>query len=38
MSLLADRGGGLLWTVPAVLASFLGGIGNTWVLLIEIQR
>jgi hypothetical protein len=38
LSLLLDRGGGLLWTVPAVLVSFVGGVGNAWVLLIEIQR
>lgn len=38
ISLMAGAGGGLLWTVPAILAAFLGGVGNAWVLLVEIQR
>jgi hypothetical protein len=38
LSLIAGAGGGLLWIVPAVLVAFLGGVGNAWVLLIEIQR
>lgn len=38
ISLIAGGGGGLLWTVPAVLIAFVGGVGNAWVLLIEIQR
>lgn len=38
ISLIAGADGGLLWTVPAILAAFIGGIGNAWVLLVEIQR
>ncbi len=37
-TLLAGAGGGLLWTVPAVLAAFIAGVGSAWVRLIEIQR
>ena len=37
-TLLAQGGGGLYWFVPAVLASFIFGLINAWVLLVEIQR
>jgi len=38
ITLLAGGGGGLYWLVPAVLAAFIAGLGNTWVLLVEILR
>jgi hypothetical protein len=38
VTLLAQRGGGLYWLVPAVLAAFLFGLLNAWVLLVEILR
>jgi hypothetical protein len=38
VTLLAQGGGGLYWFVPAVLASFVFGLINAWVLLIEILR
>jgi len=31
-------GGGLYWTVPALLAGFSGAVVNAWVLLVEILR
>jgi len=37
-SLLADAGGGLYWTGPALLAGFAGAVFNAWVLLVEILR
>ncbi|SDZ21952.1 modulator of FtsH protease [Geodermatophilus africanus] len=37
-TLLAGAGGGLYWTVPALLAGFAGAVCNAWVLLIEILR
>lgn len=37
-TLLAQAGGGLYWLVPAVLAAFIVGLVNTWVLLVEILR
>jgi hypothetical protein len=37
-TLLAGAGGGLYWTVPALLAGFAGAVSNAWVLLIEILR
>jgi hypothetical protein len=37
-TLLAEGGGGLYWVVPAVIASFVFGLINAWVLLIEILR
>jgi hypothetical protein len=37
-TLLAEGGGGLYWLVPAVLASFIFGLINAWVLLVEILR
>jgi hypothetical protein len=38
ISLLAGAGGGLYWLVPAVLIFIVSGLGNAWVLLIEILR
>jgi len=38
ISLLAGGGGGLYWLVPGVVASLLGGIINSWILLVEILR
>jgi hypothetical protein len=37
-TLLAQAGGGLYWLVPSVLAALIFGLGNTWVLLVEILR
>ena len=37
-TLIAGAGGGLYWTVPALLAGFAGAVSNAWVLLIEILR
>ena len=37
-TLLAQAGGGLYWLVPGVLAAFIVGLVNTWVLLVEILR
>jgi hypothetical protein len=37
-TLLALGGGGLNWLVPAALIAIVAGIGNAWVLLIEILR
>jgi modulator of FtsH protease len=31
-------GGGLYWLVPAVLMAMLGGLINSWILLVEILR
>jgi hypothetical protein len=38
VTLLAEGGGGLYWLVPAILASFIFGLINAWVLLVEILR
>jgi hypothetical protein len=38
VTLLTQGGGGLYWLVPAVLAAFLFGMLNAWVLLVEILR
>ena len=38
ITLLAGGGGGLYWLVPGVLGALIGGLGNTWVLLVEILR
>lgn len=35
-SLVVGAGGGMYWTVPALLAGFGGAVGNAWVLLVEI--
>lgn len=37
-TLLGQAGGGLYWLVPSVLAAFVFGLANVWVLLIEILR
>jgi hypothetical protein len=37
-SLLADAGGGLYWIAPGIVFAIAGGVGNAWVLLIEILR
>ena len=37
-TLVAGAGGGLYWTVPALLAGFAGAVVNAWVLLVEIVR
>jgi hypothetical protein len=34
----AQTGGGLYWVAPAVLIALLSGLGNAWVLLVEILR
>ncbi len=38
ISLMFGAGGGLYWIVPGVVLGLIGGIANTWVLLIEILR
>lgn len=38
ISLLAQTGGGLYWTVLGVVGTYLAGVLNAWVLLVEIQR
>jgi hypothetical protein len=38
LSLLVERGGGLYWLAAAFMLSFAAGIGNAWVLLVEIVR
>jgi modulator of FtsH protease len=38
VSLLAEAGGGLYWMQAGVILSLLVGLGNGWVLLIEILR
>jgi hypothetical protein len=38
VSLLAEWGGGLYWLLAAVAFAFLAGIGNAWVLLVEVVR
>ncbi len=37
-SLLAGTGGGLYWLVPGVIVALIGGIINSWVLLVEVLR
>ena len=37
-TLTAGAGGGLYWTVPALVAGFAGAVSNAWVLLVEILR
>jgi hypothetical protein len=34
----AQAGGGLYWIAPAVLVALAAGLGNAWVLLVEILR
>jgi hypothetical protein len=38
ISLLVMAGGGLYWIAPAVVIAIVAGLGNAWVLLVEIQR
>jgi hypothetical protein len=38
VSLLAQRGGGLYWLAAGFALAFAAGIGNAWVLLVEIVR
>ena len=38
ISLVAGRGGGLYWAVPAVLAAFVGGVTNAWLFMIRLPR
>jgi hypothetical protein len=38
VSLLAESGGGLYWLFASILISLLAGIGNSWVLLVEVVR
>ena len=38
VSLLAERGGGIYWLAAAFMLSFAAGIGNAWVLLVEVVR
>lgn len=38
VTVLADAGGGLYWTAPALVFAYLGALANAWVLLIEILR
>jgi hypothetical protein len=37
-SLVAQRGGGLYWLVPAIVLLLGVGVMNAWVLLVEILR
>jgi hypothetical protein len=38
VSLLAEAGGGLYWTVAGIIFATGGGVANAWVLLVEILR
>lgn len=38
VSLLAETGGGLYWTVGGIVFAIVGGVANAWVLLVEILR
>jgi hypothetical protein len=38
VSILAEAGGGLYWVVAGIVFAIAGGVGNAWVLLIEILR
>jgi hypothetical protein len=38
VSLLAEAGGGLYWLLAAVILAFSAGVGNAWVLLVEVVR
>jgi hypothetical protein len=38
LSVLAEWGGGLYWLFAAVALALLAGIGNAWVLLVEVVR
>jgi hypothetical protein len=37
-TLLGQVGGGLYWLLPTVLAAFVSGLLNVWVLMVEIVR
>ena len=37
-SLVAGSGGGLYWTAAGILGGIFAGVGNAWVLLVEILR
>jgi hypothetical protein len=37
-TLLWGAGGGLYWLVPCFVISFAAGLGNAWVLLVEVVR
>jgi hypothetical protein len=37
-TLILQTGGGLYWLVPGVVVGFVGGVINTWVLLVEVLR
>jgi hypothetical protein len=38
VSVLAEAGGGLYWIAAAIVFAIVGGVGNAWVLLVEILR
>ncbi len=38
VSLLAQRGGGLYWVVPALVAAMVTAIIGAWVVLVEAAR
>jgi hypothetical protein len=37
-SLVAAAGGGLYWVAAGIVFAIVGGVGNAWVLLVEILR
>jgi hypothetical protein len=37
-TLMAEAGGGLYWLFAAIVLALLAGVGNAWVLLVEIVR
>jgi modulator of FtsH protease len=38
VSILAEAGGGLYWTVGGMVFAIMAGVGNAWALLVEILR
>jgi hypothetical protein len=38
LSLVVGGGGGLYWVVPAVLAAFLFGVTNAWLLMVRLAH
>jgi hypothetical protein len=38
VSVMAESGGGLYWTVGGMIGAIAGGVANAWVLLVEIRR
>jgi hypothetical protein len=38
VTLIAEAGGGLYWLFAAFVLAFLAGVGNSWVLLVEVVR